>query len=119
MLERAMDIEEHLTEFVEAFVISSRKERWKTFLSKRSARNARHSSLIESLDSRYSRELTALPNLEQSRPGVYYDFYEEPVIVSVEEAAKRGHFNDAIFSITAGKLAICFWHEGPLWLCQR
>jgi hypothetical protein len=51
--------------------------------------------------------------------GVYYDFYDQPRNLTIEQATEISVANDAIFSIKPGKLALFFFHESEIWLCKK
>lgn len=50
--------------------------------------------------------------------GVFYDFHGSPRVVPVEMLLNVNSPGDAIYSLIPGKLAIYFFHEGEVWLCQ-
>jgi hypothetical protein len=50
--------------------------------------------------------------------GVYYDFFDQPKILSLKDAFLVGENNDGIYSINPGKLAFYFYHECEIWLCK-
>jgi hypothetical protein len=53
------------------------------------------------------------------KSGVYYGFMSEPTVLTLAEAFEQGYYNDAVFSLIAGKAAIHFHHEGWIWYCRR
>jgi hypothetical protein len=117
---KSPDIEQHLAAFATAFVTPSRKERWLEMLSRRTKKNARNSSkLNEALDPRYCHKVDGIPNVTWPGLGVFYDFYDEPIIITMKDALATGANQDAIYSIEPGQLALFFFQEGWCWLCRR
>ena len=116
-----VDIQQHMKLFAESFMLESRKEKWARLLCERpesifnqSSRlfNYLYHNLIEQNDS--------LKNVaDDDATGVFYDFKDEPRIISFKEALLANKKHDAIFSITPGKLAIYFFHEWWNFVCNK
>ncbi|CAN5340279.1 hypothetical protein BH11PLA2_BH11PLA2_37290 [soil metagenome] len=119
-----IDLDIHLTEFVKAFVIGAKKDRWLELLTRR-GRNAHHDShkLQQALDDRFCTRTHETDSSSALTQGVYFDFHDEPVVISEAEANSRNNhvigYRDAIFSVEPGRLAYFFFHEGWTWRCQR
>jgi len=115
-----MDVEQHLIAFVTAFVTPARRERWlQLFTRRRKNVFANSSKLMQHLDERYCVQVDGAWDLDPSRQGVYYDFYNEPIVKTLAEAVAEGDYHNAIFSLEPGQLAIHFSHEGWSWLCHK
>ncbi len=116
-----LDINEHLVSFAESFIVKSKIERWTDLLSRRPKKIfAKSSDIYKHLDMNYVVQNDALQNfVDEDTVGVYYDFINEPSIISFKEAITSGTYHNAIFSIKAGKLAIYFFHEGWNFVCKR
>src|SRR5262245_59143414 len=105
---------EHILAFLNAFVITNRRERWRHLYEKNPRKfNAAGGELLDDLDP----ELAILDlhlNFVKDREalGVLYEFRSgKAVVVKLSEVlAKQPHF-DAIFSIEPGKLAVFMFHE--------
>lgn len=116
----AIDIQNHLKMFAQAFVQERRRERWEEFLTTRPARVFKHSSdLLAHLEPGvYRREKDLSSICKPNTLGVFYDFHGEPKVVSFMDAQREGAGSDAIFSIDAGRFAIYFFHEGESYVCR-
>jgi hypothetical protein len=111
----------HMIGFVESFVIPARRHRWLHVLSERPKRASRHSHKLHGdLDFRRCQELSVGGRVdpEIKQDGVYYDFVEEPRILSADDADRVGWGCDAIFSVIPGRLAVFFFHECQSWRCR-
>lgn len=116
----SVSIEQHLSGFVDAFVVPARRERWKYLLARKGKGAFRDSSkLMDYLDPRFCKQVDGAFGLPGDTHGVFYDFYDEPRLTSLQEANEVGQNEDALFSAVAGKLAIYWSHEGWSWLCRR
>jgi hypothetical protein len=110
---------EHFTGFVNAFIENTSRERWLHFLLKRPKqvfRNAR--KLRGCLDSSRCTPLDDMSIINQSQEGIYYDFFDEPVILTAAEAFVVGPNREGILSLIPGQLAVYFSHEGEILLCK-
>lgn len=116
-----VDIEFHLRAFAEAFVLESRKEKWVDMLSERpDSIISQAAKLFNYLEHNYIEQNDALECVAADDViGVFYDFSDEPKCISFNEAVEVIKVRDAIFSITPGKLAIYFYHEGWNFVCKR
>jgi len=116
-----MDKKKHLEMFADAFVLKDRRDRWRGFLSKHKRRNHKLSSdLFNHLDKSCITQNDELIGVAQpDESGVFYDFIDNPKVLSFEEARNEGENSDAIFSLKKGKLAIYFFHEGWNYVCER
>ena len=112
--------QEHMAAFVNSFVLKSRRERWLYQLSKRPKRIYSDShKLYGDLDRTKCSLVKDESSLSKLRgEGIYYAFFDEPKVLSVQDALLVGPRNDAIFSLSAGKVAIFFFHEDEILLCQ-
>ncbi|MCW9023559.1 MAG: hypothetical protein OQK73_02645 [Gammaproteobacteria bacterium] len=115
------DIQHHMQLFAESFILDSRKEKWAMLLSERPETIFNQSSrLFNYLDHNFIEQNDSLKNVvEDDGMGVFYDFQNEPTLISFKEAIDAGKELDAIFSIQPGKLAIYFFHEGWNFVCKR
>jgi hypothetical protein len=109
---------QHVTGFVAAFVVPAKRERWAELLARRPRRIGRHSHKLHSdLDRRTCRQVAELPAAVRG-DGLFYGFFDAPRVVPATSAAVAAGASDAIFSLVPGKLAVFFFHEGEMWLCQ-
>ena len=107
----------HATAFVTAFVTPAKRHRWHYLVTQRPSRIRRSSSKLHSdLDRRTCRSVGVVPAGTRG-DGVFYAFDLDPRIVSVDTAAVLAS-GDAIFSLVPGELALYFFHESEVWLCQ-
>jgi hypothetical protein len=115
-----MDLDQHLSEFVDAFVVPDRRERLKYIFARR-GKNAREegSSLFTHLDERLCKQVDGGFGLDDDAQGVFYDFRHEPRPATLREAVRAAGGDDVLFSIVPGKLAVFLSHEGWSWLCRR
>jgi hypothetical protein len=112
--------QKHVDGFV-TFIASAKKERWHEQLTKRPRRIFQHSHKLHSdLDRRVCKNVGQwlTEDMKLKGEGVYYDFYNPPRVVPVELLLNRNVLGDAIYSLIPGELAIYFFHEGEVWLCQ-
>jgi hypothetical protein len=115
-----MNSDTHLSSFVRSFVLSSRRDRWLDFLLNHRDKAFRNSSKLRSaIDQRYCKRVESIDGIELDTEGVFYNFYDSPILLPLSEALKDGDRRDAIFSIVPGELAIFFFHEGEMWLCKK
>ena len=112
--------DEHLLSFVDAFVEQPRRTRWKQLMKKRGQKLFEISHKLEAvLDHSSCRRIDDVHACFREAEGVFYEFSDEPRWVSLDIAVALGTDRDAVFSITPGKRAILFSHEGRFWLCQK
>lgn len=110
---------EHITGFVNSFVEKNRRERWLDLLLHQSKQLYSNShKLYNHLDKDRYCLLTSAKNLDQQSIGIYFNFLDPPVILSVRDAFIVSIGIDAIFSLKPGKLAIYFFHENESFLCK-
>ncbi|WP_439136063.1 hypothetical protein [Pseudomaricurvus sp.] len=111
----------HMESFAKAFVESSRKERWVGFLGHHKSKNYKRSAeLFNHLDERFIVRNDSLEGVADFQDlGVFYDFLDEPALITFQEACAIGNNKDAIFSIIPGKLAVYFFHEGWNYVCSK
>jgi pyruvate/2-oxoglutarate dehydrogenase complex dihydrolipoamide dehydrogenase (E3) component len=108
----------HVAGFATAFVVPAKRERWAEMLARRPRRIGQDSHKLHSdLDRRTCRRVVELPTLVHG-DGLFYEFYDKPRVVPAANAIVAAGGNDAIFSLIPGKLAVYFFHEDELWLCQ-
>lgn len=73
-----------------------------------------HGHLDREKCSRFTKE----NQINQKIQGVYYDFFDNPVVLTAADAFAVSQGKDAIFSIVPGKLALYFFHEDEIFLCK-
>jgi hypothetical protein len=109
---------EHTSRFVTAFVTPAKRGRWQWLLASRPRRVGRDSHKLHSdLDRRTCQPGKWLPS-EFHRDGVYYGFADAPRLLPAAMVAGAVGTGDAILSLVPGELAVYFFHEGEVWLCQ-
>lgn len=109
---------QHATGFVTAFVTPAKRERWAELLTRRPRRVRENSHKLHSdLDRRTCRSVDKLPAAVRG-VGLFYSFSDAPQLVPAESAVLVAGGGDAIFSLIPGELAVYFFHEGEIWLCQ-
>ena len=110
----------HIMGFVTAFVTPSKKERWLDLLSRRPRKILGHSHKLHSALDRRTCHVVGKETVADLRGiGVFYDFHADgPRMVPADLAVDAAEAGDAIFSLVPGELAVYFFHEGEVWLCQ-
>ncbi|MCE9533833.1 MAG: hypothetical protein K8T89_22305 [Planctomycetes bacterium] len=109
----------HASGFVEAFIVPTKRERWLELLTKRPHRIGRYSHKMHSdLDRRTGRRVESFSSAGLKGEGVFYAFADLPRVVRAELAARAAGGRDAIFSLVPGKVAVYFFHEDEVWVCQ-
>ena len=109
---------EHVTGFTDAFIVAAKRERWLELLTRRPRRIGRQSHKMHTdLDRRRCRNVGWAVPADLKGEGLYYDFAGSPQVVPVE-LLRQLQLGDAILSLVPGKLALFFFHEGEVWLCQ-
>jgi hypothetical protein len=109
---------QHATAFVAAFVTPPKRERWAELLTRRPRQISRNSHKLHSaLDRRSCHRVAVLPPTIRG-VGLFYGFVDAPRVVPAEDA-EMACGGDAIFSLIPGKLAVYFFHESEVWLCQQ
>jgi len=114
-------LNQHLEKFVSSFVFPNRQEKWKHLFLKNRKRSYKNSSKLES---HLTRQFCFLLKSEElhiniETRGVYYNFRDSSFSISLKDALILGDYQDAIFSIIPGELALYFSHEGRIWLCRN
>lgn len=111
----------HVEGFVANFVRSQYRERWREFLLQRPKQlSAKSSKLHSHLDWNFCAAMGENAALvAQSENGIYFDFYDEPKILTFTEAFHLGFGTDALFFIEIGKKVVFFFHEDESYLCQK
>jgi hypothetical protein len=108
----------HAEAFAAAFVAPARRERWKELLTRRPRRiDVNSQKLYSALDRRVCHPVSDLPPAVRGE-GLYYGFFGSPRVVPASKVAAAALGGDAIFSLVPGELAVYFFHEGEVWLCQ-
>jgi hypothetical protein len=108
----------HAAGFAAAFVSPPKRERWAEMLARRPQRIGRDShELHADLDRRTCHRVAELPAVVRG-DGLFYQFFDAPRVVPAAGAAVAAGGSDAIFSLVPGELAVYFFHEGEVWLCQ-
>ena len=119
-LAKESDVADHFKQFVEVFVKSASRERWMSFLIKRPERIYKHSSKLEECLLEDQCKRSSIPDSwETDSEGIYYDFMDEPIVLTLSDAVRVGMGGDAIFSLTAGKRVALFSHEGWITICTK
>jgi hypothetical protein len=108
----------HAAGFAAAFVVPAKRERWHWLLTTRPRRVGRDSAKLHAdLDRRTCRRVEGVPATVRGG-GVFYGFGDAPRVVPAGQAWLAAGPGDAIFSVVPGGLALYFFHEGEVWLCQ-
>ena len=116
-----VDIELHLRAFAESFALETRKDKWVDLLSKRPVSiRLQSSKLFNHLDHNYIEQNDSLEHVAPNdQVGVFYNFIDKPKCISFKEAIAEGNRHDALFSISPGKLVVCFCQDGWNFVCKR
>lgn len=78
------------------------------------------SKLFNYLDHNYIEQNDSLDDVAlDDTVGVFYDFNGEPKCISFKEAKEEAKGRDTMFSISPGKLAVYFYHEGWNFVCKN
>ncbi len=118
---------QHITQFVHSFVDKNRRDRWFHLLLKPSETTRRTShKLYRDLDRSYCRLIDGPPllppqPLNPRQIGIFDDLSGSPKQITLEQLwnSKVDPFGDNLFLIRAGELALFFFHECELFLCER
>ena len=118
---------EHITQFVHSFIEKSRRDRWIHLLLKPSETTRRTSyKLDRDLDRSFCRLIDGPPQLlprqlNSRQIGIFDDLSGSPKQVKLEQLwnSQVDPFCDNLFLIRAGELALFFFHEFELFLCER
>ncbi len=123
------ELQLHLTEFGKAFIDRNHIDRWVHVTRERPEKaSSELGKLLWGVDEKYQQRLggsSAFPDSLERRfggqRGVYFDGIDEPCKVTAVEASTLAaeRSNDALFSLTAGKLAIFFFHHGDVILFDK
>jgi hypothetical protein len=109
---------QHAARFAAVFITPAKRERWAEMLARRPRRIGRDSHKLHAdLDRRTCRPVSELPAAVRGT-GLFYGFFDTPRVVAAADAAVAAGGGDAIFSLIPGELAVFFFHEGEVWLCQ-
>ncbi len=109
---------QHAARFAAVFVAPAKRERWSRLLARRPRRIFGDSHKLHTdLDRRTCRLVADLP-AGICGDGLFYGFSDAPRVVPAALAAVAAGGGDAIFSLVPGELAVYFFHEGEVWLCQ-
>ena len=109
----------HAAGFAQSFVVPEKRERWTELLTRRPRRIGRDSHKLHSdLDRARCRIVTSLPPAVRGA-GLFYGFFDVPRIVPATSAAVVAMGGDAIFSLIPSVLAVYFFHEEEIWLCEK
>jgi len=102
-------------------VLDARKDKWLALFSERPDTIFTLSSkLFNYLDHNFIEQNNSLENVTpEDETGLYYDFKSEPDFISFANARKRAQTNDAIFSITPGKLVVYFFKDDWNFVCRK
>ena len=111
----------HVDGFVDNFVRKEHRDRWREFLVKRPKQLFSKSSKLQNhIDWGVCVLLKNEDALvAQTKSGIYFDFHDEPKILTAEEAFYIGYGRDALFFIEVGKKAVFFFHEYENYLCTK
>ena len=113
--------QKHMELFAKVFVEKNRRDRWVGILTKHKNKNFSLSSkLFDHLNRNLCSRNDELEGVTaNSTKGVFYNFYDEPIEITFEEAKEIGNGIDAVFSIKAGSLAVYFFHEMENYVCKK
>ncbi len=102
--------------FVDTYVERRSKDRWRELLAKRNEKLFRHAHKLEAaLDLKFCKQVE--PEGIPSGVGVFYGFFDEPLLISSADAVTLGRERDAVFVLP--KCGVLFSHEDRVWLCRR
>lgn len=125
ILQRAQCVEpeiwrQHLTGFIDTFIMKDRRDRWRFLLLNPSVKTSRTShKLYDDFDRSKSTGLKypfALPTATTVARGVYDDLQGLPKYLTYDEATIVAPNTDGIYSFIAGELAMFWFHEGEVFL---
>ncbi|MEO2032149.1 MAG: hypothetical protein ABGZ35_08690 [Planctomycetaceae bacterium] len=111
----------HIVAFVIAFVQRERRERWLHLMTSRPKQLLRNSHKLHNhLDKTHCTESPESSSLESTAVGMHCDFRRDspPLLISARRAIELSIGQDAIFSVSPGKHAIYFFHEGFVMECR-
>jgi hypothetical protein len=110
--------ERHIREFVNAFVLKERRERW-LFLLLRPTEKTRQTShkLWNDLNRDCCGDLRSPWKKNLDQVGVYDDFAGSPKYLTLEQSMMAGPMHDGIWSGIPGQFALFFFHEGEILEC--
>jgi hypothetical protein len=119
-----MDTSAHLVAFVNAFVVSARRERWLELVQNPGTRSYRNSAkLAGALDerycTRYREHADVVARFDLDQKCVVFAFHSPAEVMTLGEALLKCGSNEAIISVVAGELALhtCDW--GEIYLCKK
>ena len=109
---------DHAARFVDAFVVASKRERWRWLLTTRPKRlGADSHKLHTDLDRRVCRPIPGWPPRLKGT-GLLERFEDQPRRVPLDQAWRHSGGGDALPLIHPGELSIFLFHQAELWLCQ-
>jgi hypothetical protein len=105
--------------FVKRFVAKNRQDRWSYMLLEQPKQLFQNSSkLWNHLDKRYYSRIDSIGCLDPGARGLFSDFYDPPVWMTLSDAWASGDECDALFVFDDGLRAVYFTHEDENFLCQ-
>jgi hypothetical protein len=111
--------ERHVRAFVQSFVLRDKQDRWlHRLLHPTTKTRVTSYKLWNDLNRSYCLDLREPWSLAPDRRGVYDDFWEHKY-VTFTESMIVGPFVDGIWSLVPGELALFFFHEGEILLCEK
>lgn len=120
---------QHMIGFIDNFIISNQKDRWKHLLVKNRKRAWKNAGKLESHLVTKNCTLLKINDLPINfdNKGIYYNFYnfydddKKFLYINNKNAFILGQNEDAIYSIIPGKLVLYFSHiqENKIWLCKK
>ena len=122
------DLLNHMQMFTNAFMKQYRKKEWRKQFLEKLDYVCYHSHYIPShLNGEYCTKLErdVLEYVDKNCKGIFWDFIDDPLFVTMEEATVLsqlyypGLLGDAVFSIDPGRLAVVFSERNGTWLCKR
>ncbi|MFN2407124.1 MAG: hypothetical protein ABR594_13805 [Pyrinomonadaceae bacterium] len=123
------EAQDHLRAFAESFIKKAFVDRWLHITLEKPKKAEEELRKFENhLDARYCTMLhgadsfpVSLAEAYGSKRGVYFDGSEPACRMTAPEASSLATERnaDALFSLTPGKLALFFFHEGYAWKCER
>lgn len=113
----------HMTQFVHSFVVKNRRDRWLHLLLKPNSAIGRNSHKLSSdLDRKYCNivDHAAIPSqVSPNRFGIFDTLRGEPRRVTLGQIWSYDLFNDNLYLIHPGRLALFFFHEYELFVCEK
>jgi hypothetical protein len=115
--------DQHITQFVYSFVVKNRRDRWLYLLLNPTTATGRNShKLYGDLDREYCtivHNATIPSQVNPNRVGIFDTLHGEPRKITLGQIWKFDLYNDNLYLIRPGSLALFFFHESELFVCER